>query len=181
MNRFQVRPGGLAAFESALGRPYKGAVIPYGETVMLLVPQGAKGKPRFVQGQVLGKVMSSDQWIGCTSSGRLVLARTARRLSPEFSPQDPKLLKDHPWKHPGFIAGSAGRVRVQREPKVELPSGLSPLLAGGDQGQLGAGGGELIEEGRPTAPGDDGDETSINYSPSPVPSAAPGAVAPLML
>ena len=110
-----------------------------------------------------------------------MLARTARRLSPEFSPQDPKLLKDHPWKHPGFIAGSAGRVRVQREPKVELPSGLSPLLAGGDQGQLGAGGGELIEEGRPTAPGDDGDETSINYSPSPVPSAAPGAVAPLML
>ena len=161
-----------------MGRPYKGAVIPYGETVMLLVPQGAKGKPRFVQGQVLGKVMSSDQWIGCTSSGRLVLARTARRLSPEFSPQDPKLLKDHPWKHPGFIAGSAGRVRVQREPKVELPSGLSPLLADGDQGQLGAGGGELIEEGRPTAPGDDGDETSINYSPSPVPSAAPGAVAP---
>ena len=178
LNRFQVRPGGLTAFESAVGRPYKGAVIPYGETVVLLVSQGAKGKPRFVQGQVLGKVMSSDQWIGCTSSGRLVLARTARRLSPEFSPQDPKLLKDHPWKHPGFIAGSAGRVRVQREPKVELPSGLSPLLAGGDQGQLGAGGGELIEEGRPTAPGDDGDETSINYSPSPVPSAAPGAVAP---
>ena len=54
LNRFQVRPGGLTAFESALGRPYKGAVIPYGETVMLLVPQGAKGKPRFVQGQVLG-------------------------------------------------------------------------------------------------------------------------------
>ena len=78
LDRFQIRPGGLTAFEAALGRPYKGAVIPYGE--MLLVPQGANGKPRFVQGQVLGKVMSSDQWIGCTSAGRLVLARSARCL-----------------------------------------------------------------------------------------------------
>ncbi|CAE7658790.1 unnamed protein product [Symbiodinium necroappetens] len=155
LNRFQVRPGGLTSFEAAMGRPYRGAVIPYGETVMLLVPQGVKGKPRFVQGQVLGKVMSSDQWIGCTSAGRLVLARTARRLSPEFPPQDHKVLKDHPWKHPGFIAGSAGRVRVQREPKVELPSSLSPLLAGGAPGPLEAGGGELVEEGRPTVPGDE--------------------------
>ena len=93
LNRFQVRPGGLTAFEAAMGRPYRGAVIPYGETVMLFVPQGVKGKPRFVQGQVLGKVMSSDQWIGCTSAGRLVLARTARRLSAEFPPQDHKVLK----------------------------------------------------------------------------------------
>ena len=99
-----------------MGRPYRGAVIPYGETVMLLVPQGVKGKPRFVQGQVLGKVMSSDQWIGCTSAGRLVLARTARRLSAEFPPQDHKVLKGSPAPPSlgAAMAPAAGMAAIRR-------------------------------------------------------------------
>ena len=49
---------------------------------------------------------------------------------------------DKPWLHPGFVAGSLGRSRVQRKPKVlpegsevptkavdDLPGGVSDLLA----------------------------------------------------
>ena len=180
LNRFQVQSGGLTAFEAAMGRPYRGALIPYGETVMMLVPQagqGAKGKPRFIQCQMLGKVMVSDQWIGVSSAGRLVLARTARRMSPEFPPQDHTVLKDHPWNHPGFIAGSAGRMRAQRQPKVVLPSGLSPLLASGDGGGLKAGGVDLIETGQPVVPGDVSPSFSLPYSPSIAPEQSPNTVA----
>ena len=86
LNRYVLRPGGLTPYEIVHGRPYKGKILPFGECVMGLVSQGAKGKARFVQALMLGKCAPNDEWVLCTTAGRLLLARTVRRMEKGFNP-----------------------------------------------------------------------------------------------
>ncbi|CAE7197817.1 unnamed protein product, partial [Symbiodinium sp. CCMP2592] len=86
LNRFVLRPGGLTPFEIIHGRPYKGKVLPFGETVMGLVSPGPKGKPRFIQAIMIGKCTPDDEFILCSGAGKLMLARTVRRLATGFTP-----------------------------------------------------------------------------------------------
>ncbi|CAE7249787.1 RE2 [Symbiodinium sp. CCMP2592] len=130
LNRFVLRPGGLTPFEIIHGRPYKGEVIPFGETVMGLVSPGPKGKPRFIQAIMLGKCTPNDEFILCSGAGKLMLART--RLATGFSPALHDCVRDPPWRHPGFVAGSLGRSRAQRKPKV-IPAGGDARLVVEDQ------------------------------------------------
>ena len=108
INRFSVQAGGIASYEAATGRPYKGPVLPFGETCMVLVKQAPKGQARFIQAMMLGKLPSSDQWVSVTAAGRLMLSRTARRLSESFEPLSPDVLKDPTWKHGSFLTGATG-------------------------------------------------------------------------
>ena len=126
LNRYVLRPGGLTPYEIVHGRPYSGKVIPFGEVVMGLVSPGPKGKPRFIQALMLGKCVPNDEFILCSGAGKLMLARTVRRLSVGFTPSMHDSIRDQPWRHPGFVAGSLGRSRTQRKPKVHPVSGDAP-------------------------------------------------------
>ena len=75
---------------------------------MVLVKQAPKGQARFIQAMMLGKLPSSDQWVSVTAAGRLMLSRTARRLSESFEPLSPDVLKDPTWKHGSFLTGATG-------------------------------------------------------------------------
>ncbi|CAE7271152.1 unnamed protein product, partial [Symbiodinium sp. CCMP2592] len=162
LNRFVLRPGGLTPFEIIHGRPYKGKVLPFGETVMGLVSPGPKGKPRFIQAIMIGKCTPNDEFILCSGAGKLMLARTVRRLATGFTPALHDCVRDPPWRHPGFVAGSLGRSRAQRKPKV-LPAGGDARLVVEDQlggvsdllGELAAlpeGPGEIPEDARDYSP-----------------------------
>ena len=68
-----------------------------------------------------------------TVGGKLVLCRSIRRTVNRFDPELHDVVKDFPWQHPGFVAGSGGRVKLQKSGKpVEsevLAAPVSPVLA----------------------------------------------------
>ena len=71
----------------------------------------------------LGKSDVSDCHLVCTSSGRLVVARSVRRTTCEYDPSLLPALRDTPDKHVSFLAGRVGASRNQLAPKPVTEEG----------------------------------------------------------
>ena len=65
----------------------------------------------------LGKSDVSDCHLVCTSSGRLVVARSVRRTTCAYDPSLVGALRDTPDQHVSFLAGRVGASRNQLRPK----------------------------------------------------------------
>ena len=137
INRYHAQ-GGSTPFETAFQRPYDGKIVCFGEAVLGMVRTSIKGAAKWLKGVWLGKAAINDAHLICTVGGKLVLCRSIRRTVNRFDPALHDVVKDFPWQHPGFVAGSGGRVKLQKTGKpVEgeaeesgvLQAPLSPVLA----------------------------------------------------
>ena len=132
VNRYHVQ-GGATPFEAAFQKPYDGKIVCFGEAVLGLVRTTIKGAAKWLRGLWLGKAVNNDAHLICTVGGKLVLCRSIRRTVNRFDPELRDVVKDFPWQHPGFVAGSGGRVKLQKSGRpVEsevLAAPVSPVLA----------------------------------------------------
>ena len=96
-------------------------VVSLGQSVLALCKSKAKGLPKWVQCIWLGKVHSSDQHICLTVGGKLILTRSVRQMQPSYDPRLHDVVKDRPYDHPGFLAGSVGRSKPQKAREVQEP------------------------------------------------------------
>ena len=109
---------------------YNGKVVKFGECVLSRVKTATKGKPRWLRALWLGKTDVSDSHVVCTSSGRLVIARSIRRTTVSYDPSLLAAIRDTPDVHASFLAGRVGASRKQvnvqeSEAKSPPPSGES--------------------------------------------------------
>ena len=123
----------LKIWSKTFKKPYDGKIVCFGEAVLGLVRTSIKGVAKWLKGLWLGKAAINDAHLICTVGGRLVLCRSIRRTVNRFDPQLHDVVKDFPWQRPGFVAGSGGRVKLQKTGKpVEsevLIAPVSPVLA----------------------------------------------------
>ena len=117
INRYHAQ-GGSTPFETAFQKPYDGKIVCFGEAVLGLVRASIKGAAKWLKGLWLGKAAINDAHLICTVGGRLVLRRSIRRTVNRFDPELRDVVKDFPWQHPGFVAGSGGRVKLQKDWKT---------------------------------------------------------------
>ena len=125
LNRYGPRASGTTPYEDAFQAPYVGKIVSFGQSVLALCKSKAKGLPKWVQCIWLGKVHSSDQHICVTVGGKLILTRSVRQMQPSYDPRLHDVVKDRPYDHPGFLAGSVGRSKVRFCQGSQLTSRLS--------------------------------------------------------
>ena len=113
LNRFVVQ-GGRTPFEVLFDREYKGALAPWGSTVLArpLPKVKEKGEP-WKKGIFLGKDHVSNANLISTSSG-IIKARTMRRCTPVFDAETMFQAAGTPWNHAQQAV--AGRKQKRRLP-----------------------------------------------------------------
>ena len=122
LQRFGVTQN-LTPWERVHASPYGGKLVRFAECVLARVKTATKGKPRWLRAMWLGKSDVSDCHLVCTSSGRLVVARSVRRTTCEYDPSLLPALRDTPDKHVSFLAGRVGASRNQLAPKPVTEEG----------------------------------------------------------
>ena len=122
LQRFGVTQD-LTPWERVHASPYGGKLVRFAECVLARVKTATKGKPRWLRAMWLGKSDVSDCHLVCTSSGRLVVARSVRRTTCEYDPSLLSALRDTPDKHVSFLAGRVGASRNQLAPKPVTEEG----------------------------------------------------------
>ena len=55
----------------------------------------------------------------CDCWGKLILTRSVRQMQPSYDPRLHDVVKDRPYDHPGFLAGSVGRSKPQKAREVQ--------------------------------------------------------------
>ncbi|OLP76617.1 Retrovirus-related Pol polyprotein from transposon TNT 1-94 [Symbiodinium microadriaticum] len=116
LQRFGVTQN-LTPWERVHAAPYGGKLVRFAECVLARVKTATKGKPRWLRAMWLGKSDVSDCLLVCTSSGRLVVARSVRRTTCAYDPSLVGALRDTPDQHVSFLAGRVGASRNQLRPK----------------------------------------------------------------
>ena len=116
LQRFGVTQN-LTPWERVHAAPYGGKLVRFAECVLARVKTATKGKPRWLSAMWLGKSDVSDCHLVCTSSGRLVVARSVRRTTCAYDPSLVGALRDTPDQHVSFLAGRVGASRNQLRPK----------------------------------------------------------------
>ena len=116
LQRFGVTQN-LTPWERVHAAPYGGKLVRFAECVLARVKTATKGKPRWLRAMWLGKSDVSDCRLVCTSSGRLVVARSVRRTTCAYDPSLVGALRDTPDQHVSFLAGRVGASRNQLRPK----------------------------------------------------------------
>ena len=113
LNRFVVQ-GGKTPFEVLFDREYKGALAPWGSTVLAkpLPKIKEKGEP-WKKGIFVGKDHVSNANLVSTSSG-IIKARTMRRCTPVFDIETMVEACGTPWNH-------SQKQVVTRKPRKRLP------------------------------------------------------------
>ena len=113
LNRFVVQ-GGKTPFEVLFDREYKGALAPWGSTVLAkpLPKIKEKGEP-WKKGIFVGKDHVSNANLVSTSTG-IIKARTMRRCTPVFDIETMIEACGTPWNH-------AQKQVVTRKPRRRLP------------------------------------------------------------
>ena len=87
-NKSHVYEDGKTAYEKLRGRKYKGEMLPFGCQVLHRVtgkPIGGVVASRWLPGTWLGKTWSSDEHLVATETGKVVRARSVRRMPGESS------------------------------------------------------------------------------------------------
>ena len=82
-NKSHVYEDGKTAYEKFRGRKYKGEMLPFGCQVLHRVsgkPIAGVVAPRWLPGTWLGKTWSTDEHLVATETGKVVRARSVRRI-----------------------------------------------------------------------------------------------------
>ena len=123
VNRFRVlEKCGKTSHELATGRPYKGKLALFGESVMFKRMVQYKGSNVFQRGVWVGKHPWNDSHIVLTSEGAFE-SRTIRRLPKEdsFIATDIVSVRGLPWSYSpqGILMRQTGQKQRSRQPTLE--------------------------------------------------------------